>query len=848
MSGKSSPLHVHVDDDTTVHVHVKKPKNLVGSRHSTESPFSSMRGQRSPGSTVMKSPSQVRVKSPKAPWVPAPGKTTKGNRVTFEGGRGTLELGGPYYDTMSRTELDEDRDTDTVAITAKARDYERKISGLMREVGGLRSEAEEAREAAELLDRSTEELRETRHDLWEKERENRRLRESMEDLRQDVAASRNSTRSLSQERERLLKKLVEAEMDGQEAARQVGSVKDLVRRLRTENKMTSEDLKLLTIQRENLTAKLTAFEDSNRVLRRLLQDQHASETEQQRLAEQKSILINKFAVCEEDNERLRQQIKDLEREGLDLKIQLRSQTDETMASATLQSSLEQTRAHLQRELRQREADCNRMAVQIRTLESDLAQEKIEVDHLQELLRQAHHKHEKDKESLKKATRIQKQRATKSESTVDELNLANMEKDQKLAELQAVHDEQRTLMHSTAREKASIQAENHGLKARLTEIEKLLAEAEDKQRQITDQSNSENHIKTQQIHQLKSELERTKTQMLTTEGKTASLEAECQALESDKREMEKAIREYRARSERGEQEADVLTRRLTETSTALDRAKMENSMEIERVRQRLEDRLSELEPLPELLKSTELRLHEANERLIAASKNSEERADQLAEYTAKVERHSIECDLWKEKYKTLETSIHAKVEALESATSDLGDSIFSTSLGQRLKDAETKNTELMISLSHKEEALSKANYKLEERDNENSTLARQLEASLADSRRLTEDVRDKSAYKERALQDRLRDMDEQLTNSRVEAAKARREKEELERKFNSKLYDLKDRLEQSHATNRSMQNYVQFLKSSYASVMGDVSVSSPISPVRASSTLRDGATSLRQPHF
>lgn len=89
---------------------------------------------------------------------------------------------------------------------------------------------------------------------------------------------------------------------------------------------------------------------------------------------------------------------------MDLKIQLKSQTEETMASATLQSSLEQTRAHLQRELRQREGDCNRMAVQIRSLESELAQEKIEVDHLQELLRQAHSKHEKDKEALKKATR------------------------------------------------------------------------------------------------------------------------------------------------------------------------------------------------------------------------------------------------------------------------------------------------------------------------------------------------------------------------------------------------------------------------------------------------------------
>ena len=41
----------------------------------------------------------------------------------------------------------------------------------------------------------------------------------------------------------------------------------------------------------------------------MLQDQHASETEQQRLTEQKSILINKFAACEEDNERLRGEIK-----------------------------------------------------------------------------------------------------------------------------------------------------------------------------------------------------------------------------------------------------------------------------------------------------------------------------------------------------------------------------------------------------------------------------------------------------------------------------------------------------------------------------------------------------------
>ena len=52
--------------------------------------------------------------------------------------------------------------------------------------------------------------------------------------------------------------------------------------------------------------------------------------------------------------------------------------------------------------------------------------------------------------------------------------------------------------------------------------------------------------------------------------------------------------------------------------------------------------------------------------------------------------------------------------------------------------------------------------------------------------------------------------------------------QTERKFNSRIYDLKDRLEQSHSTNRSMQNFVQFLKPSYANVFGDstIATSSP----------------------
>ena len=74
--------------------------------------------------------------------------------------------------------------------------------------------------------------------------------------------------------------------------------------------------------------------------------------------------------------------------------------------------------------------------------------------------------------------------------------------------------------------------------------------------------------------------------------------------------------------------------------------------------------------------------------------------------------------------------------------------------------------------------------------------------------------------DRAAHARIVELEGEVSAMRSEVARLRREKEEAERKFNSRLYDLKDRLEQSHSTNRSMHNYVHFLKNSYANVFGD----------------------------
>ena len=54
---------------------------------------------------------------------------------------------------------------------------------------------------------------------------------------------------------------------------------------------------------------------------------------------------------------------------------------------------------------------------------------------------------------------------------------------------------------------------------------------------------------------------------------------------------------------------------------------------------------------------------------------------------------------------------------------------------------------------------------------------------------------------------------------------------MDRRHQSKLQDARDRLEQAESTNRSMRNYVNFLKKSYNNVFGtDSSLTS--TPIRS----------------
>ncbi|KAI5930764.1 Outer dense fiber protein 2 [Manis javanica] len=110
----------------------------------------------------------------------------------------------------------------------------------------------------------------------------------------------------------------------------------------------------------------------------------------------------------------------------------------------------------------------------------------------------------------------------------------------------------------------------------------------------------------------------------------------------------------------------------------------------------------------------------------------------------------------------------------------------------LKDEMNKEIEEVI--AKREEAIHQSRLRLEDKTQECGTLARQLEGAIEDARR------------------------------------------QADHRYQSQLQDLKDHLEQSESTSRSMQNYVQFLKSSYANLFGDSAYTTYLtsSPIRSRS--------------
>ncbi|XP_013364853.1 PREDICTED: outer dense fiber protein 2 isoform X7 [Chinchilla lanigera] len=802
MKDRSStpPLHVHVDENTPVHVHIKKlPKPTAAS-----SQKSHKRGMKGDTVNVRRS---VRVKTKNPPHC--------------------LEITPPSSEKLlSVMRLSDLSTEDDDSGHCKMNHYDKKIDSLMNAVGCLKSEVRmqkgERQMAKKFLEERKEELEEVAHELAETEHENTVLRHNIERMKEEKDYTVLQKKHLQQEKECLMSKLVEAEMDGAAAAKQVMALKDTIGKLKTEKQMTCTDINTLTRQKELLLQKLSTFEETNRTLRDLLREQHCRE-DAERLMEQQGALLKRLAEADTEKARLLLLLQDKDKEVEELLQEIQCEKAQAKSASELSKSMESMRGHLQAQLRCKEAENSRLCMQIKNLERSGNQHKAEVEAIMEQLKELKQKGDRDKESLKKAIRAQKERAEKSEEYAEQLHVQLADKDLYVAEALSTLESWRSRYNQVVKDKGDLELEIIVLNDRVTDLVNQQQTLEEKMREDRDSLVERLHRQTAEYSAFKLENERLKASFAPMEDKLNQAHHEVQQLKASVKNYEGMIDNYKSQVMKTRLEADEVAAQLERCDKENKILKDEMNKEIEAARRQFQLQLADLQQLPDILKITEAKLAECQDQLQGYERKNIDLTAIISDLRSRIEHQGDKLEMAREKHQASQKEnkqLSLKVDELE----------------RKLEATSAQNVEFLQVIAKREEAIHLSQLRLEEKTRECGSLARQLEGALEDARRQVEQTKEQALSKERAAQNKILDLETQLSRTKTELSQLRRSREDADRRYQSRLQDLKDRLEQSESTNRSMQNYVQFLKSSYANVFGDSPYTSFLtsSPIRSRS--------------
>ncbi|XP_069025123.1 outer dense fiber protein 2 isoform X1 [Embiotoca jacksoni] len=815
----SPPVHVHVSEASPVHVHVKSQRT---------SPARTPQRKPNVDRGTLRPTAKVRTQ---VPWIPPGKNSTWDTSYKWEGLMHHLEITAPPPEpepeqSQSALRLADLMSEEDEGLHGRISQYERKIDGLLTEVSSLKNEVE-MRRKEQLLERRSEqlcvshrviteheeELAKVTKELEETELENTRLRLSMEKMLEESDYNRLEKNDM-QDRDALLRKLMEAEVDGAAAAQQVSVLRQSVSKLGAAagSKLSGSGASVLAPQKELLLQKLETFEATNRTLRHLLREQHGSQMESVQLSKERDTLLKRLADTEAENAHIVVKLQEKDREVIQLSTLLDTEKDNARRSSDLSRTLDSTRAHLQGHLRSREADNNRLTVQIKTLERATAQQKVETERLTEQLTRMKQQAGADREALKRAKRAQKHRAQRSEDTAGQLSIQLLDLEKQVSDAVSAAESWQSRHAQEAKDRRKLEVEVSLLNSRVAELTDQRQSWEEKGRAEREALLDHLHGLTSESTAAKLENQALKAAAAAAEEKLVSSQSELQQVKASIRQYESLLDSYKVQVGKTRVEADEYSTQLAQVEREAQVVRGQLEQEVEDVRRDLLGRLAELEPLPEALRRSQLQLQEAQDRERSQERRNMELSTNRTELRMKVETQGSQMELLRQKNQVLmedNRQLQQRVDSLE----------------RQLEEASGQNSNLLAVVTKREETIHSNQLRLEEKTRECSLLSCKLEESLDNARHQMSESQERAATKERCTKSKIVDLETELSRTSSEIHQLRRSREEVERRYQTRLQDVKDRLEQSDSTNRSLQNYVQFLKASYTNVFGDVTLSS-----------------------
>ncbi|XP_063075450.1 outer dense fiber protein 2-like isoform X2 [Engraulis encrasicolus] len=603
----------------------------------------------------------------------------------------------------------------------------------------------------------------------------------------------------------LLKTLFDAESAANSAAIQLVSFKDILDEDFADSRCSS-DMRL-SRQKGLLLDKLEVFKRINKSVRQQLKELQEQEACRLETDRQIDLLLKRLTQTESENQRLKSSLSEKERR-VDELMSLRKKEMENTESVVQQSrSVESTRAHLQNQLRNKEADNNRLTVQLRGLEKTLTEQKLEIDDLRSQIGTMSEKASQEKDALKKATRAQKQRAERFEVAVEKCYDHLRDRDVKLAETRAERDMWKTQQEQVKEEKVHLDTEIAILKEQIAALTAELTKEKDL-------ASAANDVLVKKVEKLNTENGELGLENATLKACIAELDHK----------LDHSRTVYQDQNERSEEQKCQLDQyqiQIAELQTEVNDLKLKledvlkekenmiggRAAEVAKAREHLEGRVLELEICPELLSTTALQLQDSQDNLRRSERKCVEKAEALRQQQLKADQQQ----------QKLRSSVEMK-DSINEANSQLQEKV--ELLQKRMEEAHAENRELVHRLAAQEEALHYSGRQLDQRSAEGQALSRQLETALTDVKMQVSKVKEKTSAREVSLQARIQELEAERSRKEQELKQLKQSKISSEKQFEQRLKDLQLSLDQSESHKQSIQNYVDFLKSSYSTMFDE----------------------------
>ncbi|CAF0887111.1 unnamed protein product [Brachionus calyciflorus] len=556
-------------------------------------------------------------------------------------------------------------------------------------------------------------------------------------------------------------------------------------------------------------------------------------------------ILKKLECLKQENSKFKQLVADYEKNICKTGTTNEALNIENNVLANLKQSLEDNRAHLRRQLIAREAECNRLGVQIRNLNRQLDRAKMEI----ELLRESREKAGLSKLKFANQTSTSTLNSNKPQSQKS-ASTSNLSKINKLDKTHFTFEE---IITDPIKTRLYIEKLNNKLKEKdlcIKNLNEIIIQTKSEPKSESTSTSPSDKINSKsdktQIAKLLKENEKLR---LSLQVKQDKLKNALKSIDQLKNETKKPINisneipkknENHSVSNSSDDASSNIQKSRSESprktkniETSIQREKNFSEIELNNVRSRLQQRLNDLEPLPELLKNTELKLHDALNKVKKYEDDLSDNRKIISDLKAKLEMAYMQL---KKKGNDNIEEIHKKIlmnnsmasfkqQQIDHSVSQHRDIETLTlkklePIERRIQNLEEENKELIRQLGQKDDLVRDLTNKLSIKSNEASSFSRQLDLALSDSNLKEHQIKEKYVARERNLMAKLNELESKLRSMELHSSVDKRDKDEMSQDYLSQIRDLKSKLEQTQQTNRQMQEYVNFLKNSYISYFND----------------------------